>query len=370
MKLLQIIDVEPCVRSAPLCIAAEVGSALVGAGSSIINGIGQLFGAKSANYKMRQHQTSERIASQQWQDQQRRAQNEFAETMYNRYESPQALVAQYEAAGLNPRLAAGEAGNVSASSGSSGPAPVGGSVPLMNPWQNGFTSGFVDIANALKSVAEAKKAGADTTLTENQIKESQIMQQILEVDADIKKKFGTAKAARELDLLVSTLANSQATKEEIEQRIRKLSAEADLTTEQFHTFYTDILLKWDSMRSQAAESDASAALMREQTDTESYKRESLASQAAESRQRVRLMSYEADLSDYKAEHFANSSEFRAAVANGIFTEAKNKGDLSDVQLNIMRKQYELLIQENHYYEARLFLQSILGLAMPAAVAFK
>lgn len=148
-----------------------IGSAAIGAVGSLL-GIGA---SQSANkWMMRQqmkYNTSEREASQAWQDQQRRLQNQYSEDMYNQYSSPVALARQYKQAGMNPGLMmqGGSAGSVQASSGSSGSAPSGAmpSMPYMNAPD--FTQGFVNIANVFKSLAEAKKAGAETTKLEKML---------------------------------------------------------------------------------------------------------------------------------------------------------------------------------------------------------
>lgn len=71
-------------------------------------GISRGFNAEEA-LKNRQFQTSEREATQA-----------YNEMMFNKYESPQAIAAQYLAAGINPVSAAGQQGNLPASVPSSG----------------------------------------------------------------------------------------------------------------------------------------------------------------------------------------------------------------------------------------------------------
>lgn len=114
--------------------------------------------------RQQQYNTSEREASQQFQNQQRESQNQFAEDMYNKYQSPQALAYQYSQAGLNPRLAMkdGGAGSIQASSGSSGGAPSGAMSTMPYMQSPDFTQGFMNMANVLKSFAEAKQAGVQT----------------------------------------------------------------------------------------------------------------------------------------------------------------------------------------------------------------
>lgn len=271
MNLLQITDIEFRARSAPLCIglgAATFGAGLASAGASLANGIGQAFGANSANYKMRQHQTSERVASQQWQDQQRRSQNEFVESIYNKYDSPQALVDQYLSAGLNPRLAAGEAGQINASSGSSGSAPVGGSVPLMNPWSSGFTSGFVDIANALKSIAEAKRAGADTTLIELNVKGQEIRNEILRVDAEIAKKFAAAKVENEINKIAQDIQLGKASEDKLRKEVELIGKKSKLTDQEIDAFWVNVKSQLDLNEAKTSEANSASGLNQAKTVTE------------------------------------------------------------------------------------------------------
>lgn len=114
-----------------------------------------------------QYNTGEREAAQAYNTSERVAQNAYAEQMYNTYSSPEALVRQYEEAGLNPRLAIGanSAGSVAASSGHSASVSPqsSGMLGITPPYQdvNSFTAGFVNIANALKALGEAKKSGID-----------------------------------------------------------------------------------------------------------------------------------------------------------------------------------------------------------------
>ncbi|UPW41300.1 DNA pilot protein [Sigmofec virus UA08Rod_4301] len=137
--------------------------------------------ATSERVASQQYATSERKASQAYQDEQRQAQNAWSEQMYNNYSSPQAIAQQYAAAGLNPRLAVdgGSVGSVAASSGSSGSAPSGqspsgqhtGFQSVTPPYQpvNNLAGGFADIAGALKSFADAKKAGIETERFEKEM---------------------------------------------------------------------------------------------------------------------------------------------------------------------------------------------------------
>lgn len=163
----------------------------LGLGNVISSGIGALAGAwqMKQNQKMMQQQMDyntkereasqaftdqQRIASQDYQTSEREAQNAYQEAIYNKYQSPEAMVQQYQNSGLNGKLAvegAGSLGSMSASSGSNGGAPSGASSPTMGvsmPYGSlsDATAGFTNVANALKSLAEAKKSDVDTKTAE------------------------------------------------------------------------------------------------------------------------------------------------------------------------------------------------------------
>lgn len=115
--------------------------------------------------KARQFNTSERIASQDWQ--------KGMMDLQNAYNSPVAMAKRYRDAGLNPNLAMTGATtqNISASPGSSSPAssPMPSQVSGLSPVS--FQPAHLNIAemvnslgNFQKSIAEAEKSGMDTKL--------------------------------------------------------------------------------------------------------------------------------------------------------------------------------------------------------------
>lgn len=160
-------------------LSGNFGSAAIGGVSSILGGaLGYAYNKKlmraqqeyntSERLATQQYNTSEREAAQAYNTGEREAQNAYAEQMYNTYSSPEALVRQYEDAGLNPRLAIGSntAGSVAASSGHSATVSPqsSGMLGITPPYQDvtSFSQGFVNIANSLKALAEAKNLGVDT----------------------------------------------------------------------------------------------------------------------------------------------------------------------------------------------------------------
>ncbi len=175
------------------------------------------------------YNTSEREAAQAYNTSEREAQNAYAEQMYNTYSSPEALVRQYEDAGLNPRLAIGSntAGSVAASSGHSASVSPqsSGMLGITPPYQdvNAFTQGFVNIASALKSLADAKKAGMETyqieqTLAE-QLRQYRLSNDAIEFANKLNVKYGDEKQRREIESLIVDIAEGQEKVSEIRHRI-------------------------------------------------------------------------------------------------------------------------------------------------------
>lgn len=225
-----MITYHPNILCAPW--GALIGLAASAAGTAI--------GASansSLNFRTRQWQNQQRLESQAYQTSEREAQNRFAEEMYNKYESPQAQVEQLTAAGLNPRLAAGSPGSVSASSGSSGSAP-NPSVPPTPYIDPGFlTSGFQDMAGALRSLGEAKKLGIDTKYYEDQIKEQLNTMKLTNDLLGVQKVYANEKASAELAELLQRVANGKASEDQIRESIKLIQKEAKLKDNEISTWF-------------------------------------------------------------------------------------------------------------------------------------
>lgn len=121
-----------------------------------------------------EYNTAERLAAQEYNYQRWLEATRREEAMYNKYSSPAALKRQYLEAGLNPLLAAdnNSVGNVSSSS-QAAPSHPQSSTPIQSagaaiPYFNmaGISEGFVNVATALKGIADARKAGVDTNRVE------------------------------------------------------------------------------------------------------------------------------------------------------------------------------------------------------------
>lgn len=219
--------------------------------SSVVNTVGNWFSSKQQNdanmAMMRENndfQRQERIHSQNWsslqrelsqkyQTSEREAQNQYSEDMYNKYSSPQAKAAAFSAAGLNPRLAAEgtNVGSISASSGSAGGAPSGGAVHgnagSSPPYQSitSFSAGFQNMANAMKALAEAKKAGVDTRHAETLIKSVELQNAYQEAFNNVNIDELPKRSKLLTKQLEQTLANDKATYGQIKELTGKLAAE-------------------------------------------------------------------------------------------------------------------------------------------------
>lgn len=135
--------------------------------------------------KARQFNTSERLASQDWQRQMMDVQNA--------YSAPTAQASRLRAAGINPQVAFSGQGatSVSASSGSSQPAsspvpsPVGGLSPYgSQPVDLQIPNLINGVASMIQSTAAAKKANVETGYLESAIPD---MLRGLKTDADLKQ---------------------------------------------------------------------------------------------------------------------------------------------------------------------------------------
>lgn len=162
-----------------------------------------------------QFQTSERLAQQAYQTGERNAQNIWQESMYGKYQSPEAMVRQYNEAGINGRLAAsGQAGmgSMSVSGGSNGGAPSSGApsgAHVNPPYQNisAMSAGFESIAKSLHTLSETKRNGIETTYLEDTLKEelkqSRIKSALMNIDYDVQKLTARPMAQAALDKLMA-----------------------------------------------------------------------------------------------------------------------------------------------------------------------
>lgn len=184
-------------------------------------------------------------------DQQRIAQNVYSEAMYNKYSSPEAMVRQLQAAGLNPRLAMGSqnAGSISASSGSSGAGPsasgsaIAGAAPPYIQDLNYQTNGFLNVANSLKALAEAKNLGVDTKFAEEslqdrlkQVKLSNTAQELANSINEVVYRYLPEKERRNIELMIQQFSKGELEMEEIRKNLYYLEQRGLLAKKEVESF--------------------------------------------------------------------------------------------------------------------------------------
>lgn len=189
--------------------------------------------------------------ARQFVDQQRIAQNVYSEAMYNKYSSPEAMVRQLQAAGLNPRLAMGSqnAGSISASSGSSGSGPaasgsaIAGAAPPYIQDLNYQTNGFLNVANSLKALAEAKNLGVDTKFAEEslqdrlkQVKLSNTAQELANSINEVVYRYLPEKERRNIELMIQQFSKGELEMEEIRKNLYYLEQRGLLAKKEVETF--------------------------------------------------------------------------------------------------------------------------------------
>ncbi len=263
-------------------ISGAAGGSLIGAGVSALGGLLGANKTNNANERMMREQmewntkereasqsynTRERVSSQDWQNQQRILQNAWARDMYEAYQTPQAIAAQFKAAGLNPRLAMGSnsVGNISASSGSSGGAPSGShvsplgvSVPYMS--SQGYVSAFGDIANALKSLGEAKELGIKTEYTEEMLKEQirglKLSNESQEFLLSIDRKYLDKERAGQLANIMQDLENKSVSVSEARQRIENMKIDKQYKEKLLNSFDERFKNEMDELKSRIRVNDS------------------------------------------------------------------------------------------------------------------
>lgn len=126
---------------------------------------------------------------------------ELMDYQWSKYQSPEAQVAAMTRAGLNPAVMFGSGGKGAFAAPSS-------SMPSSSPIQVPNVFDISSTAAFIKSVADAKKAGMDTKLSEQEIKNKEVERQLNEFNLDLQKQFGKSFKSVELekaykDLLLS-----------------------------------------------------------------------------------------------------------------------------------------------------------------------
>lgn len=263
-----------------------------------------------------QFQTSERLAQQAYQTGERNAQNIWQESMYGKYQSPEAMVRQFNEAGINGRLAAsGQAGmgSMSVSGGSNGGAPSSGApsgAHVNPPYQNisAMSAGFESIAKSLHTLSETKKNGIETNYLEDRLKEelkqSRIKSALMDIDYDVQKLTARPMAQAALDKLMAEAKKENLNLSVINKQLEILEnqriitkADADAAKERVRLELLKYSSEINAIDVKADLDKESINLIKEQVKTQSTTRNLQISQAALNRTMSTYYSSLKDLTD-------------------------------------------------------------------------
>lgn len=339
------------------------------------------------------YNTSERIAAQNYNTGEREAQNAYAEQMYNTYSSPEALVRQYSGAGLNPRLAIGSntAGSVAASSGHSATVSPqsSGMLGITPPYQdvNSFSKGFVNIADALKSLADAKKSGVETKRMEaflaDELKGLQFQNRATEL-ANLFNEKVLARADQKLDaeikLILTQIAKGELEGKELTEKINLLKKEnviqGHVADKWLENYEADLNIKKatkEELEAGASEKRASAqvkrdehALFPEKKELYSAQSEQARSSALANRAQARLSTSVSKLNelDYKVKNFSGPKNFLNPEWRALSYYAKSQIETIEHNLEILgydvdikrnekeKSGYEVVITQNEAFTSK------------------
>lgn len=257
------------------------------------------------------YNTSEREASQQYQTSEREAQNKYNEDMYNKYSSPQAMVEQYKAAGLNPRLAAnGDGLGTSVSGGSNGGAPSGAApsgTHINPPYQNmsAMADSFATMTQGLQALAAAKKAGVETVQIQKFMEENfrglQLSNDILEITKGIQKVELDVKEQTALKQAIAVWNDTNASYEKKVQELKNLEKIGLLTQKQVDTYDEMFKNQQDNIKADTSLKESQKWLADQQGISEFMKRDLMkASEVAASAQ-ARALSISNEINEDSSE---------------------------------------------------------------------
>ena len=129
------------------------------------------------------------------QNQQVKHSKELMDYQWEHFNSPQAQVKNMAAAGLNPVAALGEKGSFASPSASMPGMPV-------------QLDGISEVSNYIKSLADAKKAGAEIPEIDARIKNLLVDQQAKELELNLRRKFGDPQLSADLSLSWQNYVNA------------------------------------------------------------------------------------------------------------------------------------------------------------------
>lgn len=307
------------------------------------------------------YQTAERNAMQQYQTSERTATQQWNEDMYNRYESPEAKVRQYDAAGLNPRMAAG--GNfaqVSSASNGGAPstsAPSGGAMAPAYQDINSATQGFVNMSQLMKNLADAKLAGANTTrietLLDDELKGIQLSNLNQELYNRVNEKYLDKEAAARLAYILKQTDFT-------DENINKIKADIDYLKKQ--GVLLDLDAEWYVQKALATmgEQFANTKLAETRESNErKYGGKVMLSQASVNNSQSALNWSNKSIADAEAtirniEAWARDTT-KITDRNTRLRMMRSNRKILEKQVDILEEQYSQLVTQGNWQEAQIVM---------------
>ena len=163
-----------------MAIAPQVGAALISTGAGLIN---NLFAKEALRDQVS-------------------AQKDLMDYQWKNFASPLAQAQSYAAAGFNPAVAMGN-GNIT----SMQPSASAPTAPVYSLGVDNLDT----IGNFIRSVAEAKKAGVDTSKSEQEIRNMEVKRQADAFELELRKVFARPQLVAELRQAYMNILNAQDT---------------------------------------------------------------------------------------------------------------------------------------------------------------
>lgn len=287
--------------------------------------------------------------------------NDWQEGMYLKYQSPEALRQQYEAAGLNPYMMDADARGIGSSQATAplGSAPGGAAaasgigVPGFGSNSVDFARGFSEMAEAMAKLGEAKKLGVETDRLEktlnSYVSEAESNSEIARINADLIKEFGRVRVTKEMKQMDENINKTL-------KEITLLDKEADLKLEQIGEVAAHINMMYEEaeeIKSKRNLNESQRNLIDKQVE---YYGAFMNAQINELRTRARKNTADAEqshsqavINDYIASiKHAESNVSWATLDDNIrknMEEARNAGILGD----ILHEQLRKAVADNDWY---------------------
>lgn len=245
-------------------------------------------------------------------DKQVSAQKDLMRYQWDNFSSPSAQAKAYAAAGFNPATALGNGNITSASPSAPSVTPPQFSVGIEN---------LSELGSFMKSVADAKKAGVDTHLSEQEIRNKQVQQKRDEFELNLRKTFGKSESvlnlanayqqvllaqdSHDLNLKEKALKDWQKAKE---KALSELSEhERDIAAKRLANTDIELKLQNEESKARANASNASAEASRTQADVNRENRR-LQSALADIEEGAKFDKIQALIAQYQKEGWLSESD--------------------------------------------------------------